>query len=108
MADHVDTDSKKSLERAASFNTAPSLPAAGDGPETEAARAPARPPIRFNSPKAFASSIGERFKSIWTKRFALALLAGQIISLCITCTNVTTTELVNRNWALPTTQSFFL
>jgi len=36
------------------------------------------------------------------------LLAGQLVSLCITCTNVTTTELVNRNWALPTTQTLFL
>jgi len=47
-------------------------------------------------------------QSIWTRRFIFSLLAGQVISICITCTNVTTTELVNRNWALPTTQSFFL
>lgn len=38
----------------------------------------------------------------------LSLIAGQVVSLCITCTNVTTTELVLRNWALPTTQTFFL
>ncbi|KAF5351503.1 hypothetical protein D9758_007197 [Tetrapyrgos nigripes] len=67
-----------------------------------------RPPIRYSSPAAFVSSVGERFKSVWTKRFALSLLAGQLVSLCITCTNVTTTELVQRNWALSTTQSVFL
>ncbi|KAI0741890.1 hypothetical protein C8Q80DRAFT_1196879 [Daedaleopsis nitida] len=68
----------------------------------------ARPPLDYSSPLAFLSSVGRRFASIWTKRFALSLLAGQIVSLCITCTNVTTTELVGRNWALPTTQTFFL
>lgn len=45
---------------------------------------------------------------MWTKRFILSLLAGQLVSLCITCTNVTTTELGIRGWALPTTQSTFL
>ncbi|KAJ7583289.1 solute carrier family 35 member SLC35F1/F2/F6 [Mycena floridula] len=49
----------------------------------------ARPPIEYHSVSAFFSSTGRRFKSIWTKRFALSLLAGQIVSLCITCTNVT-------------------
>jgi len=67
-----------------------------------------RPPIRYSSPGAFFGSVGDRLKSVWTKRFALSLLAGQVVSLCITCTNVTTTELVNRNWSLPTTQSVFL
>ena len=68
----------------------------------------ARPPIDYSSPKGFLLSFGRRWKAIWTKRFFLSLLFGQILSLCITCTNVTTTELVNRNWALPTTQTFFL
>ena len=67
-----------------------------------------RPPLDYSSPGAFFASLGRRFASIWTKRFLVSLLAGQIVSLCITCTNVTTTELVNRNWALPTTQTFFL
>ncbi|KAL0953574.1 hypothetical protein HGRIS_004790 [Hohenbuehelia grisea] len=67
-----------------------------------------RPPIEWTSIGAFTSSVGRRIKSIWTKRFVLSLLAGQVVSLCITCTNVTTTELVMRNWALPTTQTFFL
>ncbi|KNZ74562.1 hypothetical protein J132_06516 [Termitomyces sp. J132] len=69
---------------------------------------PSRPAIVFSSPRAFARSFSRRWKSIWTRRFTLALFSGQVVALCITCTNVTTTELVNRNWALPTTQTFFL
>jgi len=68
----------------------------------------ARPKIRFDSPSVFFKTLWARFASIWTKRFILSLLAGQVVSLCITCTNVTTTELVNRGWALSTTQTFFL
>ncbi|KAJ6581379.1 solute carrier family 35 member SLC35F1/F2/F6 [Mycena capillaripes] len=67
-----------------------------------------RPPIEYTSVSAFLGSSARRFKSLWTRRFTLSLLAGQLVSLCITCTNVTTTELVNRNWALPTTQTLFL
>lgn len=67
-----------------------------------------RPKVRFDSPSVFFKTLWARFVSIWTKRFILSLLAGQLVSLCITCTNVTTTELVNRKWALPTTQSSFL
>jgi len=67
-----------------------------------------RPPIRYSSFGAFFSSIGARLRSVWTRRFALSLLAGQVVSICITCTNVTTTELVGRGWALPTTQTWFL
>jgi hypothetical protein len=67
-----------------------------------------RPPIDYSSAGAFGRSVGARFRSIWTRRFALSLLAGQVVSLCITCTNVSTTELVSRNWSLPTTQTFFL
>lgn len=69
---------------------------------------PVRPEIDYSSVGAFWASLWRRFASIWTKRFILSLLAGQVVSLCITCTNVTTTELVNRNWSLPTTQTFFL
>ena len=68
----------------------------------------ARPKVRFDSPSVFFKTLWARFVSIWTKRFILSLLAGQLVSLCITCTNVTTTELVNRGWALPTTQTSFL
>ncbi|KAH8111027.1 DUF914-domain-containing protein [Phellopilus nigrolimitatus] len=68
----------------------------------------ARPPIDYSSTAAFVQSSWARFASIFTRRFCLALLAGQVVSLCITCTNVTTTELVMRNWALPTTQTWFL
>ena len=67
-----------------------------------------RPPIDFTSPAALIRSTWARFASIWTRRFTLALLAGQVVSLCITCTNVTTTELVSRNWSLSTTQTWFL
>ncbi|TFK32782.1 hypothetical protein BDQ12DRAFT_691976 [Crucibulum laeve] len=67
-----------------------------------------RPKVVFSSPKAFGLSFGERWKSVWTRRFILSLIAGQVVSLCITCTNVTTTELVNRGWTLSTTQGFFL
>ncbi|GBE86605.1 hypothetical protein BKA93DRAFT_94067 [Sparassis latifolia] len=69
---------------------------------------PVRPPLDYSSVSAFSASLWRRFASLWTKRFILSLLAGQLVSLCITCTNVTTTELVQRNWALPTTQTFFL
>jgi len=69
---------------------------------------PKRPPIDFSSLGALGKSVKKRLASVLTKRFVLSLLAGQIVSLCITCTNVTTTELVGRNWALPTTQTFFL
>jgi solute carrier family 35, member F1/2 len=68
----------------------------------------ARPAIVYSSPKAFTRSFAARWKSIWTRRFILTLLAGQVASLCITCTNVTTTGLVNRGWTLSTTQGFFL
>lgn len=67
-----------------------------------------RPPIDYSSFGAFLKSFGERWRSIWTKQFILSLLAGQLLSLCITCTNITTTELVNRGWTLSTTQGFFL
>ena len=69
---------------------------------------PTRPPIIYSSPKAFANSVAARWRSVWTRPFIMAFLAGQVVSLCITCTNVTTTELVNRGWTLSTTQGFFL
>lgn len=67
-----------------------------------------RPRVRFDSPSVFFRTLWARFVSIWTRRFILSLFAGQIVSLCITCTNVTTTEIVKRGWALPTTQTSFL
>jgi solute carrier family 35 protein F1/2 len=77
------------------------------------------PPITIYQPachpKTDCSSVGalcryawQRFASIWTRRFILSLLAGQIVSLCITCTSVATEALTSRNWALPTTQTLFL
>jgi len=83
----------------------------GQGEGSESARTPSkstRPPIVYSSPGAFAKSFGARWRSIWTRQFILALVAGQVVSLCITCTNVTTTELVNRGWTLSTTQGSFL
>ncbi|KIY74130.1 DUF914-domain-containing protein [Cylindrobasidium torrendii FP15055 ss-10] len=88
---------------------------AGDGldaavpalPNTEPARE--RPDMHYWPPSAFVTSFAARLRFVMTRRFLLSLLAGQVISLCITCTNVTTTELQNnRNWALPSTQSIFL
>ncbi|KIJ55647.1 hypothetical protein M422DRAFT_73421 [Sphaerobolus stellatus SS14] len=67
-----------------------------------------RPKVEFSSASNFFSSFCARFKSLWTRRFTLSLIFGQVVSLCITCTNVTTTELVQRNWANATTQTFFL
>ncbi|KAG0709269.1 DUF914-domain-containing protein [Suillus ampliporus] len=75
---------------------------------SDVARDFVRPPIDYSSPSAFRSSAWARWKSIWTRRFIFSLLAGQVVSLCITVTNVTTTELVSRNWSLPTTQTWFL
>jgi Solute carrier family 35 len=68
----------------------------------------ARPPIDYSSFSALCHSTWRRFLSLWTRRFVLSLLAGQVVSLCITCTNVTTEELTTGNWQLPTTQTFFL
>ena len=71
-------------------------------------QAVARPPIDYSSFGALCHSTWRRFQSLWTRRFILSLLAGQVVSLCITCTNVTTEELSTGNWQLPTTQTFFL
>jgi len=38
----------------------------------------------------------------------LSLLAGQLVSLCITCTSVASTALAQRGFNAPTTQTFFL
>ena len=80
------------------------------GPTTRAVNTEgiSRPRVRFDSPPVFFKTFWARFSSIWSKRFVLSLLAGQLVAVCITCTDVTTTELVRRGWALPTTQTFFL
>ncbi|KDN47634.1 hypothetical protein RSAG8_03424, partial [Rhizoctonia solani AG-8 WAC10335] len=74
----------------------------------EPRHAEGRPPLDYSSFGKFWVTVGVRLRSILTKRFILALLGGQLVSICITCTSVTTTELVNRGWSLPTTQTFFL
>lgn len=90
------TDTEKSAGNSEEGNASPAR-----------TRANVRPPIEYSSPKAFAKSFAARWRSVWTKTFILSLLAGQVVSLCITCTSVTTTELVNRGWTLSTTQNFF-
>lgn len=67
-----------------------------------------RPPIDYSSFGALMGSVWARWKSLWTRRFIFSFIAGQVVSFCITVTNVTTTELVSRNWSLPTTQTWFL
>lgn len=67
-----------------------------------------RPPIDYTSFSGLSRSLWARFISIWTRRFTLSLIGGQVVSLCITCTNITTQELNGRGWSLPTTQTFFL
>lgn len=67
-----------------------------------------RPPIEYDSFSVFVGSVVRRFKSLWTPRFIWSILAGQLLSFCITSTSVITTELVMRGFALPTTQGWFL
>ena len=67
-----------------------------------------RPETNYSSIGALCRGSWQRFAGIWTRRFILSLLAGQIISLCITCTSVATEALTSHNWALPTTQTLFL
>lgn len=89
-------------------DTAPSVQsspwASGESPLRDLVR----PPIDYSSTGALARSVWARWKSLWTKQFVFSFIAGQVVSLCITVTNITTTELVNRNWSLPTTQTWFL
>jgi len=61
-----------------------------------------------NGPAAFFVSLGKRAKEAATPRFLLCLVAGQLLSLCITCTSVVTTELSIGGWSLPATQTFFV
>ncbi|OAX38741.1 DUF914-domain-containing protein [Rhizopogon vinicolor AM-OR11-026] len=64
-------------------------------------------PLSYASPWAFVESLYARFLSIWTRSFTLSLIGGQLLSMCLTCSSVMTTELVQRNWVLPSTQTFF-
>lgn len=95
-----DYDGKKS--------PATTIPVAVPALSTFNQQSPRRPPIIYSSPAAFFESVKARWRSVWTKRFILSLVFGQIVSLCITCTNVTTTELVNRGLSLPTMQNNLL
>jgi hypothetical protein len=65
------------------------------------------PPLSYASPWAFVESISARFLNMWTRSFTLSLIGGQLLSLCVTSSSVMTTELVDRKWVLPSTQTFF-
>ena len=80
----------------------------GEAGQISQSRDLVRPPIEYSSFNGWLSSVWARWKSLWTRRFIFSLIAGQVVSLCITVTNVTTTELVDRNWSLSTTQTWFL
>ncbi|KAG9083877.1 hypothetical protein FS749_005672 [Ceratobasidium sp. UAMH 11750] len=67
-----------------------------------------RPPLDYSSFRAFSASLAARIRSILTKRFIVSLLYGQLLSVCVTSTAVLITELVKRDWILPTTQNLFL
>ncbi|KAH8832616.1 DUF914-domain-containing protein [Flagelloscypha sp. PMI_526] len=97
----VSSDGESNIHRAPSLSKGGEEPAENDGPID-------RPKLNFSSPSAFFSSLNQKLKGIFTKRFIFALLAGQLVSICISGTSVATTELVKRNWALPTTQTMFL
>ena len=66
-----------------------------------------RPSITFDSPTSLVKSLFARFLSLWTPSFTYALLGGQLLSFSVTCSSVTTSELVERHWILPSTQTFF-
>ncbi|CAE6477114.1 unnamed protein product [Rhizoctonia solani] len=69
-----------------------------EGQETVAEHVKSRPPLDYSSFGKFWESVGVRLRSVLTRRFVLALLGGQLVSICITCTSVTTTELVNHGF----------
>ncbi|KAG8942705.1 hypothetical protein FRC04_003535 [Tulasnella sp. 424] len=80
-----------------------------DGSHEGRAIPPTRPPIIWNEGfGTFFKSFGERWRSVFDRRLVLSLLAGQLVSLCITCTSVATTSLFQRGFNAPTTQTFFL
>ncbi|KAI6002815.1 solute carrier family 35 member SLC35F1/F2/F6 [Pisolithus albus] len=68
---------------------------------------PSRPPISLTSPSTFARSVCARFIALWTPSFIRSILYGQALSVALTFVSVLTTELVDRNWVLPSTQVFF-
>lgn len=48
----------------------------------------------------FARSLGKRLQGVFTRRFLVCLVAGQLLSVCITSTSVLTTELGMHGWAV--------
>ncbi|KAG8861475.1 hypothetical protein FRB96_002924 [Tulasnella sp. 330] len=68
-----------------------------------------RPPIIWDEGMdAFLESFWRRLRSVFSRRMVLSLLAGQLVSLAITCTSVVSTALAQRGFDAPTTQNFFL
>jgi hypothetical protein len=66
-----------------------------------------RPSIAFDSSTSLIKSLYSRFLSLWTPSFTYAILGGQLLSFAVTCSSVATSELVERHWVLPSTQTFF-
>lgn len=66
-----------------------------------------RPSIVLDSPVSFVKSLYARFLSLWTPSFTYAILGGQLLSFCVTCSSITISELVERQWILPCTLAFF-
>ncbi|KAG9037532.1 hypothetical protein FRB95_005114 [Tulasnella sp. JGI-2019a] len=68
-----------------------------------------RPPIVWDEGLVgFLESFSRRLKSVFSRRMLLSLLAGQLVSLAITCTSVVSTNLAMRGFNAPTTQNLFL
>ncbi|KAG9312980.1 hypothetical protein JVU11DRAFT_6418 [Chiua virens] len=111
MVSGIHSDSSRrelsSISKRDDADDAPSL-ARLPSPAEDTLREVVRPSIDYSSFGAWAHSVWARWKSLWTKSFIFSFVAGQVVSLCITVTNVTTTELVSRNWSIPTTQTWFL
>lgn len=88
------------------------LPQNGNAQEEEASIKKGKaelPHLDFhNGVGPFFSSFGRRVAVSMTPRLALCLVAGQLLSICITCTSVVTTELGMGGWSLPATQTFFV
>ncbi|THU67675.1 hypothetical protein C4D60_Mb05t27200 [Musa balbisiana] len=62
------------------------------------------PPVVASEP--LRRSIREKWRKIWTKRSLMGLLLGQFVSLLITSTGFSSSELARRGVNAPTSQSF--
>ncbi|KAG6845500.1 hypothetical protein H0H87_008397 [Tephrocybe sp. NHM501043] len=91
VTSHLNEDIKK-----------PDTLADGDLPESfDLSHAiPSRPPMVYSSPTEFAKSFARRWKSIWTRRFALALISGQGVVVCIAGLGllVASDQITDKDW----------